>query len=616
MATLIPSFNSCKPKMTSGERLFAQRIEDKLEDDYLIWYDVPVGPKQRHPDFIIFHPRRGILILEVKDWRIDTLHRIDKFEAAISTSGGLKRVKNPLEQAREYAHEVADLLKSDPALRQSETAPFPGQLIFPWTFGVVFPKITRSRFEQADIDRAIAPDRTICQDEMFERVDPEAFQQRLWQMFPWQPVDAVSLPQIDTVRWHLFPDIRIGAQQRLDLRDDETSSDGPDIIRIMDVQQEQLARSLGDGHRVIHGVAGSGKTMILGYRCLHLAKTGHKPVLVICYNKKLAQHLSAFVESRGVPPGRVVVRNFHKWCREQLTAYHVALPASSRDNSDYSEQLVQKVIAGVDRVQIPSGQYSAVLIDEGNDFKPEWLKLVVQMVDPETNSLLVAFDDAQSIYRQHRRKFSFSSVGIKARGRTTILRLNYRNTSEVLRVAYEFAKDTLTPEDRDEDSIPLILPESAERRGPVPELIRLPSLVREGEYIAARFRALHEQGAPWTDMAVVYREKRVGEEITRQFRKAGIRARSMTDGHRAPDSTRRHDGAVQILTFHSSKGLEFPVVAIPGLGFLPRDQLDEANEVRLAYVAMTRAMERLIMTCDRPSAFVKRTGLRPQTLSP
>ena len=34
----------------------------------------------------------------------------------------------------------------------------------------------------------------------------------------------------------------------------------------MDLQQEKLARSVGDGHRVIHGVAGSGKNMILGYR--------------------------------------------------------------------------------------------------------------------------------------------------------------------------------------------------------------------------------------------------------------------------------------------------------------------------------------------------------------
>ncbi len=46
----------------------------------------------------------------------------------------------------------------------------------------------------------------------------------------------------------------------------------PDIVRVMDLQQEQLARSMGEGHRVIHGVAGSGKTMILGYRAQYLAQ--------------------------------------------------------------------------------------------------------------------------------------------------------------------------------------------------------------------------------------------------------------------------------------------------------------------------------------------------------
>lgn len=55
--------------MTQGERRTAERLEQKLDDDYLVWYDVPVGPKHSHPDFVVLHPRRGLLILEVKDWR-------------------------------------------------------------------------------------------------------------------------------------------------------------------------------------------------------------------------------------------------------------------------------------------------------------------------------------------------------------------------------------------------------------------------------------------------------------------------------------------------------------------------------------------------------------------
>lgn len=63
MAVLIPAMGACAGRMTPGERRLADRLEQKLDDDYLLWYDVPVGPKQTHPDFVVIHPRRGILIL-------------------------------------------------------------------------------------------------------------------------------------------------------------------------------------------------------------------------------------------------------------------------------------------------------------------------------------------------------------------------------------------------------------------------------------------------------------------------------------------------------------------------------------------------------------------------
>jgi Nuclease-related domain len=67
VAVLIPALSTCLSRMTAGERRLAERLEHKLEDDYLIWYDVPIGPKQSCPDFVLLHPRRGLLILEAKD---------------------------------------------------------------------------------------------------------------------------------------------------------------------------------------------------------------------------------------------------------------------------------------------------------------------------------------------------------------------------------------------------------------------------------------------------------------------------------------------------------------------------------------------------------------------
>ena len=41
MATLIPALGACVSRMTGGERRLAERLKQKLDADYLLWYDVP-----------------------------------------------------------------------------------------------------------------------------------------------------------------------------------------------------------------------------------------------------------------------------------------------------------------------------------------------------------------------------------------------------------------------------------------------------------------------------------------------------------------------------------------------------------------------------------------------
>ena len=122
MATLIPAIGSCVSRMTGGERRLAERLEAKLDDDYLLWYDVPMGPRNTHPDFCVLHPRRGILVLEVKDWKLSTILRADKQDWEIMGDSGPKTVINPLEQARQYAQTVVNALQRDKQLVFRPTA--------------------------------------------------------------------------------------------------------------------------------------------------------------------------------------------------------------------------------------------------------------------------------------------------------------------------------------------------------------------------------------------------------------------------------------------------------------------------------------------------------------
>ena len=500
MTQLIPALGTCLSRMTPGEKRFAERIEGKLDDDYLAWYDVPVGPKHAHPDFVVLHPRRGLLILEVKDWRLDTIRRASKLTWDIVPDGVPKTVPSPLEQARHYAHQVVDALVRDPQLRHAHGS-MQGKVCFPWSYGVVLTHITRSQFEAAGLDGAIEPSRVICADEMTAGVEAETFQSRLWDMFPTMMRGVLSLPQIDRVRWILFPEVRISPQ--IGLFAASQDEELPDLMQVMDLHQEQLARSLGEGHRVIHGVAGSGKTLILGYRAEQLARatTRVKPILILCYNEPLAVKLAAVMAGKGLAE-RVQVRHFHRWCRQQLVAYGQAVP----EGRGMFDQMIDDVIRAVDRGQIPGGQYHAVLIDEGHDFQPAWLKLVVQMIDPATNSLLLLYDDAQSIYARGRdRHLSFKSVGVQAQGRTTILKINYRNSKEILRTASRIAFDLLRAEDTDEDAAPRVHPVSAGKDGRPPLIIELPSLKEEATKVADLLASAHQQGHPWGDMAILCR---------------------------------------------------------------------------------------------------------------
>ncbi len=600
MATLIPSIGTCVSRMTGGERRLAERLEQKLDDDYLIWYDVPVGPKYSHPDFVVMHPRRGVLVLEVKDWRLSTIKQADRQTWEILPDGIPKSVLNPLEQARQYAHQVIDALQRDKQLVHHE-GNYKGKLAFPWSYGVVFSNITRKQFNDAELFNAIEKNRVICQDEMLEGVGTEEFQSRLWDMFPFMMNGIMSLPQLDRVRWILFPEVRVQPQEDL-FRNSEPDAELPDIMRVMDLQQEQLARSLGDGHRVIHGVAGSGKTMILGYRAEYLAKAStaiSKPILILCFNEPLGVKLHSVMLAKGLSD-KVHARHFHKWCYDQLKYSGQALPPQS---DRFSEELVDRVIRAVDRNQIPSGQYQAVLIDEGHDFAPEWLRLVTQMVDPSTNSLLLLYDDAQSIYERSRSKqFSFKSVGVQAQGRTTILKINYRNTKQILQTANLIAADLLTADDRDDDGIPLLKPISCGRDGQAPIILKLPSLREEAFAIADQLSQAHQEGHAWGDMAILCADWKIMDSCSDALyqRKLPFNVRKRS-GDFSPGAN-----AIQIMTMKVSKGLEFPVVALHGVGYMPTSGEDEQEAARVFYVAATRATQRLTIGVSGDGGFGRR----------
>lgn len=589
--TLIPSLSALIKKMPIGARDFAHRIESKLRDDSLCWYNLPIlGQKNIHPDFIILNPHHGLMVIQVIDWELADVIACNQDEIVIGTSLEKNSYQNPLAQAKKYTEIIIDILKADPQLACIES----GTLQLSLTYGVVFSSISRSQFSQHTISENMEGFRTICKDEMVASVDPLTFQKRLWQMFDSKTRQTLSLRQIERIRWHIFPEIRIlPSQNALNEKciANNDSKNIPDITRVMDLQQENLARSLGEGHRVIHGVAGSGKTMILVSRALHLAESLNGPILVLCYNKLLSLRLQKWLKSAGASQQKVSVMTFHAWCLSMITKYHLGSPNSSPGSGRYFDEIIQIAARGVRHNIIKIGQYDAILIDEGHDFQPEWFKLIVQMVNPQTNSLLVLYDDAQSIYATgNGAKINFKSVGIKAVGRTKILKINYRNTQDVLECASTYAAQILRPQESDEDSAPIVKPVSAGRRGPAVDHTYHLTLADEAQFIASKLLQANSDGLQWHEMAVLYNHRiPTGKAIEDALRTANIPYVLKEDV-----SFNSKVDQVLILPYQSSKGLEFELVAIP-CAEMPTN----SDEAKLLYVALTRSLSQLVLTSKR-----------------
>jgi hypothetical protein len=602
MATLIPSLGSARFD-ARGELRLAERLKDCLEDNAWVWHNIPVGPFGRHPDFVALHPHQGIVVLEVKDWHRDTIVGATRTHVELLTSQGTVSVESPFEQVRNYMFNVIDALKREPLL-VNEGGSFKGKPVFSFGHGVVFTNITRKQFEQTDLREVFPPERCIFRDEMTKEVDPDEFRERVWHMVSPRIGPALSLPQIDRVRARLFPEIRV-TQFALPLDDIQTEASPADdrMLTVMDMQQELLARSMGEGHRIVRGVAGSGKTLILAFRAEQIARAASRPVLLLSYANGISGRLENAMQDRGVED-KVIVSTFHSWCFRMLRDYGLPTPNKKDlpDSTDWYAASVQAVLDAAESGLIPGGQYDAVLIDEAHDFEPQWLALAAKMVNPDTQALMIVYDDAQAIYKGRKRPV-WKQLGIEAAGRTTVLKLNYRNTAQILRFARKFAADVIGAPGLcagDEDAI--LIPEDAGRQGVEPVVRQCVSYDGEAHAIAEWLLGRKAAGYQWGQMAVLYPRHFIGERFEKILAKQGI---PLDIAKEHGNRVQAERDAVRFLSMHNAKGLEFPCVAIGGLGELKKAE-DIEDDVRLTYVAITRATHEAFITYSNMSELVGR----------
>jgi superfamily I DNA and RNA helicase len=89
---------------------------------------------------------------------------------------------------------------------------------------------------------------------------------------PYRLKESLSIEDINAIRYHLFPEVRISAEYKPPVPYQDQLLLSLHDIKTMDLHQENLAKQIGDKNRLIRGVAGSGKIIILASRAKMLSK--------------------------------------------------------------------------------------------------------------------------------------------------------------------------------------------------------------------------------------------------------------------------------------------------------------------------------------------------------
>lgn len=246
-------------------------------------------------------------------------------------------------------------------------------------------------------------------------------------------------------------------------------------------------------------------------------------------------------------------------------------------------------------------RYTHIIVDEGQDFSDNAYRLLRALAgEDHANDIFIVGDSHQRIYKNHP---TLSKCGINVRGRSSILKINYRTTEEIRKYAFALLNG-ISFDDLDED-IDLGDKCQSLTHGAAPIIKNFKDANEELSFISEEIKKLKDNGVALNDICVVARTKSLLDDYVRQLKGEGINTFVIK---RNKNDDRGLMG-VRVATMHRVKGLEFKYVFVVAVNNrivpLPAainhtDTISEAESITsekcLLYVALTRAQKGAYIT--------------------
>lgn len=324
-----------------SERRVADALR-RLPDEWIVLHHVSWqsrrGGRQGdgEADFIVLHPRKGLVVVEVKGGGIEVERgrwvSTDRF-------GKRHNIKNPFEQAIASKHALVGWLRDlglGSRVRVGHAVVFPNMDAIPALGPAAQPQITFSKVDLLDVDAAV-----------------------LRCLTHWSLEADLPPKDVDKIIALLAPTVSASPTLASASGDAEAN-----LVVFTAEQIEAFSRLRAHRGGLIIGGAGTGKTVLAIARARQLAKDGFRTLLV-CYNELLGLELSGRIGQST----ELTACTFHTLCLREVQRAGIAV-SNTRDQAWWEDEAPSVLI---DACSSNETSYDAIVVDEGQDFSPLWL---------------------------------------------------------------------------------------------------------------------------------------------------------------------------------------------------------------------------------------------------
>lgn len=527
-----------------AERRVYDAFRDAVSNAYTVFYSVswlrrPIrgrrAPKDGEADFIVAHATRGIVTIEVKGGQIARDGQTGQW-----TQSGRVLELSPIEQALRSKYALLEKLKEIPGwgnrwIEIGHAAIFPGTASPGHPLGPDAPK------EIVGFESDLA--------------SLEAWLERVSNYWQEGAVRAeLGREGIHLLERILAPSFELRAPLGPALREEDR--------QILELTEEQfdILQLLSRVNRVaVCGGAGTGKTLLALEKAKRLSQEGFATLLT-CFNRPLAEHL----RHSAPRDENLRIANFHELCWDLAREARVPLAdlfSGSRSREYFDQEMPAALMQALE--QTPQRRFDAILVDEGQDFRPDWwVPLQLSLTDPDDGLLYVFYDENQRVYGE--------AVSLPEGLIPIPLTKNLRNTREIHKLARRFYEGqpvvAAGPQGR---PVEFVLADNAR------------AVAKEVGKLLERF-IRQEQIAP-EDIAVLTGHAFAKSQLVRNGRIGSVACTQDQDAN---------PGRVLLDSIWRFKGLERPVVILAEIG-------TALGSVELLYVGLSRARVHLAVVGNR-----------------